>query len=406
MVNNITSSHASPHVSAHVNGNGLAGSIESAIQWLVASGIQTTCDDNQLNGGYAAWFDEDTRSSPYLYAEITGYMLTLLTWLHDRHGDPRLLNGAVRAADWLVDNADEKTGGFRCLVPLAPSRFDYKRDLIFAFDCGVILSGLVNTYRATRRGKYLAAAVTVADWMLREWQDDQGAIKPAYNAVTGEWLYSNAEWSLCSGSYHTKVAMGLINLFDATGLARYRRAATQICDFALRFQQPNGRFITFPEAGGTNSHPHAYSAEGLWMVGKYLGREDYLQASLRATEWLFSVQAEDGLIPRHWHQDELVYNERVDVLSQALRLAEIHLSEGRLDPSCEQKMAKLVPVILRNQSRSEDPRVHGAFYFGRLSNGDIVRHANVWVSAFAIQSLMLRSDRQHGCSRLDPFFMV
>ena len=299
-----------------------------------------------------------------------------------------------------------KTGGFRCLVPLAPSRFDYKRDLIYAFDCGVILSGLVNAYRATGAPKYLAAAVTVADWMLRELQDERGAFKPAYNAATGELPYSDAEWSLCSGSYHTKVAMGLINLFDVTRQSRYSRAATKICDFALRFQNPDGRFITFPGEGGTNSHPHAYSAEGLWVVGKYLGCEDYLMASARATEWLFSVQSPDGIIPRHWHNGEPVYNERVDVLSQALRLAEIHLRDRRIDPALEPKLEMLVPIILRNQSQSEDLRARGAFYFGRLSNGEIVRHANVWVSAFAAQALILRSDRQHGKDQFDPLWMV
>lgn len=403
-----------PHHNVHVygNGNGTGNgigsqkSIESAIHWLTRSGVQAVSDDLTLHGGYASWYDEDAKSSPYLYAEITGYMLTMLAWLYHRSPDPRLLNCAVRAADWLVDNAHDATGGFRCLVPLASSRFDYKHDLIYAFDCGVILSGLVNTYRITRAGKYLAAAVTVADWMMRDLQDERGAIKPVYNAITGEQMYSDSEWSLCSGSYHTKVAIGLINLFDVTRQPRYGRAATRICDFALRFQQDDGRFITFPGEGGTNSHPHAYSAEGLWVVGKYLGREDYLQASARATEWMFSVQNEEGLIPRHWHNGEPVYHERVDVLSQALRLAEIHLSEGRLDAALTPHMAKLVPVILRNQSNSDDLRARGAFYFGRLSNGETVRHANVWVSAFAVQALALREDRLHGRYHFDPMHMV
>ena len=141
-------------------------------------------------------------------------------------------------------------------------------------------------------------------------------------------------------------------------------------------------------------------------MGKYLGREDYLQASARATAWLFSVQNADGIIPRHWHNGEPTYNERVDVLSQALRLAEIHLMDGRLDTSLKSRMDSLVPIILRNQSESNDPRSCGAFYFGRLSNGEIVRHANVWVSAFAVQALALHDDRLHGRASFDPMYMV
>lgn len=392
----------------HLNGHrtSVNQDVESAVQWLTRSGVQAASVDLSTNGGYASWYDEETQSYPYLYAEITGYMLTMLTWLHDRAPNPCLLNCAVRAADWLIDNAHDATGGFRCLAPLGPSRFEYKRDLIYAFDCGVILSGLVNLFRATCMPKYLAAAITVADWMLRELQDERGAVKPVYNVANGEFVYSESEWSLCSGSYHTKVAIGLINLFDVTRQPRYSRAATRICDFALRYQKHDGRFVSFPAEGGTNSHPHAYSAEGLWVVGKYLGREDYLQASARATEWMFSVQNAEGIIPRHWHNGQPTYNERVDILSQALRLAEIHLSEGRLDPALEAQMEKLVPVMLRNQSHSEDPRSQGAFYFGRLSNGDIVRHANVWVTSFAVQALTLRRDRLQGCYRFDPMHMV
>lgn len=333
-------------------------------------------------------------------------MLTLLTWLHSRKRNPYLLDSAVRAADWLIAVAHEPTGGFPCLVPLRANRFEHKRDYLYSFDCGIILSGLVNLYRASGNGRFLASAVTVADWMMRDLQDERGAFKPVYNSANGEWIYSNAEWSLCSGSYHTKIAIGLINLYDATRVDKYKHAATKACDFALTFQQPDGRFVTFPDEGGTNSHPHAYSAEGLWVVGKYLDRQDYLTASARGTEWLFSVQSPEGYVPRHWHNGEAHYNERVDVLSQALRLAEIHRSEGRLDESLEPQMALLEPLILRNQAHDDDSRVNGAFYFGRLSNGDTVKHANVWVSSFAIQALTLREDRKHGTCNLDPMFMV
>jgi hypothetical protein len=145
----------------------------------------------------------------------------------------------------------------------------------------------------------------------------------------------------------------------------------------------------------------------LWVVGKYLGRKDYLTSSARATEWLFSVQSPEGYVPRHWHNGEMQYNERVDVLSQALRLAEIHRAEGRIAASLEPKMAALVPLILRNQCHDGDKRADGAFYFGRLSNGEIVPHANVWVTAFALQALFLRQNRlHHHASDLNPLFMV
>ena len=132
----------------------------------------------------------------------------------------------------------------------------------------------------------------------------------------------------------------------------------------------------------------------------------FLASSLSSPDRV-SVQSPEGYVPRHWHNGEMQYNERVDVLSQALRLAEIHRAEGRLDASFEPKMAALVPLILRNQCQDGDKRADGAFYFGRLSNGETVPHANVWVTSFALQALLLRKDRLHRQTfDLNPLFMV
>ena len=235
-----------------------------------------------------------------------------------------------------------------------------------------------------------------------------GGFYPVLDLETGQIIESDEEWSLCSGGYHTKVAIGLINLYDLTGNKKYKQAAVKACDFALTFQQPDGRFITFPSEGGTNSHPHSYTAEGLWVVGTVLGREDYLDASAKATQWLLDWQSPEGIIPRHFHNNEPLYNERVDVLSQTLRLAAIHTGENRLPLTLEMrgKLDKLVQIILRNQATSPDERIDGGFHFGRLSDGAPVPHINVWVTAFAIQGLGLYDSVLNDTYDFNPFFMV
>lgn len=380
--------------------------IDAAMDWLVDSGAQVVSSDPNLHGGFISWYDEDTKSAPYVYSEITGYALTMLFSLWKRTSDPRYLASAERAGDWFLTTAHAPTGGFRCLFPLAPSRFEYKRDQIYTFDCGVILSGMVNLYRATSKPKYLAASVRMADWLIHKAQIAPGTIAPVYNIAEDRFPISDNEWSLCPGSYHTKIAIGLLNLYDAIGDETYRRAAVQICDTALTFQQPSGRFVSFPSQGGTNSHPHCYSAEGLWVAGTYLKRDDYLKASADAIRWLLDQQSPDGYVPRHYQQGVPVYSERVDVLAQALRLGVLHRSAGRLSEAYDARMEQLLPVIVRNQSLSDDRRAFGAFYFGRQSNGEITRHANVWVTMFAIQALLLWSDYTDEIVRFQPFEMV
>ncbi len=382
--------------------------VRRAIDWLLRSGVQVVSDDERHHGGFVSWYDAQTESKPYVYSEITGYLTTLMCALYARTQDRRYLESARAAGDWLVRTAHPECGGFRCLWPLTPSRFDYKFDQIYTFDTGVIVSGLVDLYRASGEARYLAAAVTASDWLLRVMAKPGGAFAPVYLPDTGEKPETDKEWSLCSGAYHTKVAIGLINLYAATGIERYRQAAVAACDFALGFQQADGRFVTFPGDGGTNSHPHAYAAEGLWVVGSLLGRDDYMQASARATGWLLSVQAPDGMIPRHWHAGQLLYHERVDVLGQTLRLAVLHAAQGRLTdtPELRHRLNLIVAHILNNQIASPDPRVDGGISFGRLSNGTPMPHINVWVSSFAIQGLSLYDDLRRGQVDFDPLFMV
>ncbi len=386
----------------------LTASVAKAADWLVSSGVQVISDNPLHKQGFVSWYEADTQSMPYVYSEITGYLVTMMCDLYDQTADQRFLDSAVGAADWLLRTADDATGGFRCLFPLKPSRFDYKYNQIYVFDTGVIISGLVNVYRASGQERYLTAAIKASDWLIRDAQRDNGAFQPVYDVEKQTFNEQDNEWSLCSGSYHTKVAIGLANVYQATGDEKYKDAAIKACDFALTFQQADGRFISFPSEGGTNSHPHSYSAEGLWVVGKLLGREDYLQASAKATAWLLDWQSADGYVPRHFHNGEPLYNERVDILSQALRLAAIHLAEGRLpdSPETRAKLDKLVTIITRNQAESEDKRINGGFYFGRLSNGELMPHVNVWVSAFAIQGLGRYESYLRNSFNFNPLFMV
>ena len=379
--------------------------VNRASMWMIQSGAQINSDDTRLNGGFVSWYEQDTQQHAYVYSEITGYMLTMLTSLYTRSGDVRFLNSAIGAGDWFANTAHEPTGGFRCLFPLRPTRFDYKHEQIYSFDCGVILSGLANLYRISRQPKYLSAATRVADWLVRAVQKPTRGFYPVYDIQTGSFSESDQEWSLCSGSYHTKIAIGLLNLHDLTHKPAYLRAAVDACDYALEFQKPDGRFVTFP-AGGTNAHPHTYSAEGLWTVGRHLGREDYLQASAHATAWLLDLQNDEGIVPRHYQNGEPLYNERVDVLSQALRMGAIHVSEGRLSASYVPRLDKLAAIIARNQVASSDVHADGGFYFGRLSDGTPMPHVNVWVTMFAIQALTALDDYKHGKLDFKPFDMV
>src|SRR5438093_7788331 len=237
----------------------LMRAVKRAIAWVRSSGIQNISDDLAVRGSFNAWYEQDKEVYPFVYSEITGYLVTLVCYLWKRLQDERYLTRAQMAGDWLLNTTHEPNGGFRCLYPRNPSRFDFKSAQMYAFDNGIVLNGLVNLYRASRQEKYLASAVTAADWLVYSAQKPTGAFYPIYQLDEDRFFESDKEWSMCSGSYHAKIAIGLLNLYDLTHKRKYLDAATRVCDFALECQDATGRFITFLSRGGTNAHPHCYT---------------------------------------------------------------------------------------------------------------------------------------------------
>ena len=379
-----------------------------ALNWLINSGIQIRSEDHSKSGGFSAWYEMDTDVYPFIYSEITGYMLTMMCWEYSKTGNIKYLESAIHAGNWLINTTHEPNGGFHCIHPLIDERNEFKKNQQYSFDNGIILNGLVNLYRHTREERWLASAVTVADWLINFAQRPNGAFFPVYQMDEDRFFESDKEWSLCSGSYHGKIAIGLLNLYDLTKKQKYLSSAQKVCDFALGCQNSSGRFISFLTRGGTNAHPHNYSCEALWVAGKYLGREDYLVSAARGVEWILNLQDSQGIVPRLYKDDTPIYNERVDAISQTLRMAVLSLQEGLLPKKYLSNIEKLVSILPSYQVLSNNKKTNGAFVFGKLSNGKPMPHANVWVTSFAVQALELYTDQVKGNkqSLMDPFYMV
>ena len=90
--------------------------IVNASNWILESGIQNiTTNDPKINGSFNAWFETDTNNYPYIYSEITGYMVTMMCYLFDLQKDERLIERGKMGGEWLLNTAFIENGGFRCL---------------------------------------------------------------------------------------------------------------------------------------------------------------------------------------------------------------------------------------------------------------------------------------------------
>ncbi len=388
----------------------ITAALHLAENWLLKSGAQFTHPDPQLSGGFAGWYDQKSGDYPYLYPEITGYAVTWLMGRYRRTGDSKYLHSATAAAQWLIQSTDPVTGGFPALIPLRTSRFDNKQASIYTFDAGVILTGLTQLSGVTQDEKVLSTASRTADWLTGPARAGLG-FSARCSARDGQALPPDGSgWSLAPGSYHTKISMGLAALGSAIGADAYVQAAIEACEFALGFQTPSGRFATF-DHGGTNSHPQLYSAEGLWAVGTACGRPEFIAASARATAWQFGSRDASGAVARHWYHGALNYHERVDVVSQTLRMGVIHQavgsgSETDREAYSPEQLFSLAERLLSYQVRSDNPKADGGFAFGFLSNGEPTSDVNTWVTLFALQALELYRDWLMDDWQLQPFELV
>ena len=371
--------------------------LKQAINWLEKSGIQNNFNKKSLlKGSVNAWYDTRKKKYSFVYSEINGYFLTMMVFLYQRTGEKKYLDKGLDAAKWLISNAQERNGGFRCLFLIDKnSSHAHKKDQIYSFDNGVIINGLASLYKETNRAFLIKSAEKCANWIINFCLDNNNLVKPVYEIDQNKFFESDKEWSTTSGSYHTKVSIGLANLYSIVKKKKYLIAAKKICNSSLKFQKKNGRFLSFPFKGGTNAHPHCYSAEGFWVLGTYLKNKKYLISSEKALNWILSKQNLKGQIPRLFLTNSIIYHERVDAIAQTIRLIFLLTinKNNKKKKFNNLKLQKLLKIMLRYHNyKTSNQKIKGSFSWGKKSDGTILKHANSWVTFFAIQSLFLYKD--------------
>ncbi len=374
--------------------------ITLAKNWLLRSGIQE--DKGPQKGGFNAWFDMDSRKYSYVYSEITGYGITTLLYIKDVFGE-NVSDKAGCAADWIREKAMHPSGGVRTRQYLnemdESELYSFESEVIYAFDCGMVLYGLVNLYKECSKEDHLELAKKLADFLLNTMRKKDGLFTPIFNAKTGVKENFHVKWSTESGSYHAKLALGLVDMFDVTGDDKYEKAAITLCENALGFQEKSGRFITSKAEGSTHLHPHSYSAEGLLYTGLFFGRKDLVEAAARAVRWALDRQTPDGGIFKKYSGDTFVRFYRTDTLAQILRLGVILYNLGVLEKSYLPRLSLLRNILLSFQHSGGDVQ-KGGFYYGFKLTGERPAHINSWCSMFALQALTMYDELIGGDGRI------
>ena len=379
----------------------ISRAITLAERWLLQSGIQERQTGTPMHGGMRAWYDQSKASFSFFYTEITGYAVTTLLYLHQLHPDPAYLERARDAAEWLLTRAREpQTGLLRC-------RFHAGgwEQHACAFDNGMCMNGLVNMFRCTEERRYLAAALDLGAWLVDVMQATNGSFFVKYDVGTRTPYSPGGKWSQISGSFLLKVAIGLLNLGDASGDPRYTQAARALCEWGVTLQEPGGRFRTSP-SGDTFLHPHCYAAEGLLVAGRMLHEPRWVQAAAQAVAWISPHQRATGGFPAFFEEGKFVPVESPEMTAQVLRLWLLlhHDEYPVLALDTEAAVRRIIASqVVSPQKEAQGGFVAGDAWFHGEPHDHTGQHVNSWISMFSLQALTLASN---GGKIFSPFLLV
>ena len=354
-----------------------------AANWILNSSIQDE------NGGFHVWYDPDKKIYEFLYSEITGYAITSLIFIKTLIKEDSSLTKAKKAARWLLNDANSHSGGFKTRKykdNKGNLKYSFEAGWVYAFDSGMILCGLMNLWKVTNEERYLSASIKVGNFLTDKMQKEDGSFFSYYVPSEDKRYDLEEKWSTQSGSYHAKIALGLIKLGRATGNDKYIDCAKKACLNAISYYS-EGRFITNRKDKSTHLHPHCYTIEGLLYAGEYLNRRDFVDYAKNATKWALSLQEEDGGIPFMFLEEGKSINyQRSDVLAQVLRLGSICQEKELIEKECKDKLRKLKNRLCKFQNILNREQI-GAFSFGYDFNGKKQNHLNSWCTMFALQAL-------------------
>jgi hypothetical protein len=367
----------------------------STLSWLLDSNIRIKSGPDR--GAMYGWKDIQTATSPFIYNEIVGYSITAFSWIYSELGQVAALDAAKAASHWIIENI-ERYGNLLPVGRKEVGTFSQKGDLsnlIYAFDNGMIMVGLLNLHKLTEDLRFLNYAKAIAKAIIKRFYE--GSKMSAVVDRNFKSIISNQDeelkWSMVPGAYHAKLALGLLELADLTGEDLYRKVSYSICNSLKTWQRSDGRFITNPDTAITYLHPHLYACEGLIFSGLRDCKRDYLTMGLNGLKWATKIMLSNGgILPRSTLDKNVDQSDCISQLLRLLILCRHHLVE-EID---FRERSLLDKVIEKLHLRLLDFYIPFGNDKGAMKYQISMESACSWCTMFSMQALGLWNRRRKG----------
>lgn len=357
--------------------------IKAALKWLCRA------QDYSGDGGVSAWFSLIYGWQPS-YIETTGYIINTFLECAEYYQLPFLQQRAIKMADFLV-KMQHPLGGFRTAVPRRMAE-----SLPTVFNTGQDLLGLTDIYALTQNKKYLKSVIQASDFLLSIQENDGSWLKYTFGGM--------------KHTYHTRVAWGILKVWEITKDKKYLSAAIKNLDWAAEQQLSSGWFrqnqLPSPNPKLPFTHTIAYAIEGFLWSGIILKESKYLTIAQRAALPLANLFIKEGFLPgtldSNWDSTD-----RYSCLTGDSQLALIWLELFKLTNNLSYKTAadRMIRFLKATQPTEigVSPDVQGAIKGSFPIYGDIIRNSGYcrlaylnWATKFFVDALVASDKIEQG----------
>jgi hypothetical protein len=367
------------------------------VTWLLSSDIRIR--EGKDKGALYGWQNLNPSSFPFIYSEITGYAVTCFSWIASQLGNEDALEAAIEASDWIIRNMHSNLLFAR--LPTTSNETNPLSNLFYSFDNSMIAIGILSLYKMTKKVNLLQLAQTMIRVLIDLFFDGEKLIPRldnSFNVINHVDEEDLVKWSTIPGAYHSKFSIGLLQLSSLTQNKKYARVSDSLCDFAIKLQKPNGRFITNPGSDVTYLHPHLYACEGLIYSGIKQSNESHHSAGLKGVRWAMEQIDSNGKLGLIRNTGkELI--EQSDCTAQLLRL--LILCQSELEKSVGK--SELSNAIEGLHLRLLDFYIPDGEGRGGMKYQFTRKSACSWCTMFSMQALNLWKKKNFHLTWIDYF---
>lgn len=355
--------------------------------WLLDSGLVVR-DNDQNIGGAHSFYDEQKQEYGFLYPEITGYFISTLRFLYDLKPNDDIISQAKQSADWLM-KVNESYGG----IIQGISDEKIKEKLVYSFDVGICIKGILDCYYISKEEKYLDFARSQAQWLIDEAINGDGTIKPLKNLFTKKFEEDNSVWYKQSGCLHVKTSIPFFQLYSITKEPIYLEKANLICNNFSRYVNNDGSVSIHENSKIIHLHTLCYALEGLIYGYATTSNKKFLTECIKSAKWCSQQIIEDGSI-NLWFNSKYQQAKTSYHIAQLIRIL-LLLDSINNNKKNSVNIEKLYKFLLTLQCNSDDKKSDGGFYeelFHSMFSWKKRQRINSWGSMFAIQAIFWKNN--------------